>query len=120
MSRIKPAKRPERDSKAIMSFATSTREPTGKERGIVNFTESTEQNETSGSKKSASNEPSRQATLTWTLQRLNRTWFISPLDEHIVLVEHPVSNGATDAQWRALIRTTGVRITSKDDARPWG
>jgi hypothetical protein len=87
---------------------------------MVNFTASTEQNETSGSKKSASNEPSRQATLPWTLQRLNRTWFISPLDEHIVLVEHPVSNGATDAQWMALIRTTGVRIQSKDDAKPWG
>jgi hypothetical protein len=37
-----------------------------------------------------------------------------------VLVEHPVSNGATDEQWRSLIRCTGVRITSKDDSKPWG
>jgi hypothetical protein len=35
-----------------------------------------------------------------------------------VLVEHPVSNGATDEQWRALIRSTGVRM--KNDTRAWG
>lgn len=35
-----------------------------------------------------------------------------------MLVEHPVSNGATDEQWRSLIRSTGVRI--KNDNRAWG
>jgi hypothetical protein len=37
-----------------------------------------------------------------------------------VLVEHPVANGATDEQWRALIQTTGIRIKSQDDTKPWG
>ena len=58
---------------------------------MENCTASTEQNETSGSKKSASKEPSRQATLTWTLQRLNRTWFISPLDDHIEAVRQQLA-----------------------------
>jgi hypothetical protein len=37
-----------------------------------------------------------------------------------VLVEHPVSNGATDEQWRSLIRSTGIRIKSKNESKPWG
>ncbi|MBF6606988.1 MAG: hypothetical protein IVW53_15585, partial [Chloroflexi bacterium] len=33
-------------------------------------------------------------------------------------IEHPLEDGATDDQWRALIRGTGVRI--KNDTKPWG
>ena len=84
----------------------------------MNSTANTARSETSGLTKRANGEQS--VTLNWTLQRLNRTWFISPLDEQIVLIEHPVSNGASDEQWRSLVRGTGVRIKSKDDSRPWG
>ena len=84
----------------------------------MNSMASTAQSETSGSTKRASKEP--EVSLNWTLQRLNRTWFISPLDEQIVLVEHPISNGATDEQWRSLIRSTGIRIKSKNESKPWG
>lgn len=35
-----------------------------------------------------------------------------------MLVEHPISNGATDEQWRSLLRSIGVRM--KNDNRPWG
>lgn len=49
---------------------------------------------------------------------MNRTWFICPLDGQAVRIDYPLEDGATDEQWRALIRTTGIHISN--DNRKWG
>jgi hypothetical protein len=49
---------------------------------------------------------------------MNRTWFICPTDGRPVRIEHPIEEGATDDQWRAFIRLTGIRM--KNDTKPWG
>lgn len=82
---------------------------------MQNSMPSTAPSETSGSTKSARN--AQPVKLTWTLQRLNRTWFISPLDGQAVRINHPLEDGATDEQWRALIRQS-IRI--RNDDKPWG
>src|SRR5579872_2368928 len=90
------------DFEATTNCDTSKREQTGKESSIVNSIQNTARNETSGS---GNTKPVERSKMTWTLQRLNRTWFISPIDEQVVLVEHPLANGATDEQWRALLHS---------------
>lgn len=49
---------------------------------------------------------------------MQATWFICPSDEQIVRVEHPLDCGASDEQWRALLRSCGIRV--KNDSKPWG
>lgn len=75
---------------------------------------------TSGSTNSAQPAPAKPVTLNWTLQRLNRTWFVSPLDGAVLRLEKKAPDGANDEHWRALIRTTGIRIENDDPSKPWG
>lgn len=77
---------------------------------MQNSMRNTARSETSGSSK-----PIRQ--LPWTLRRLNRTYFLTE-DEQAVRIEHPIEEGATDEQWRSLLRSTGIAV--RNDNKSWG
>ncbi len=46
--------------------------------------------------------------LLWTLQRLNRTWFL--FEGQALRIEKLAEDGATDEQWRGYLLSNGVRI----------
>jgi hypothetical protein len=55
----------------------------------------------------------------FTLLNLREQWFISPLDSEAVNGDNQAPDGATDAQWVALLKTF-VRLKPEQEVEHWG
>lgn len=69
-----------------------------------------------GTEKNRKNLP---ALRKFTLLNLREQWFVSPLDGQAVNGDNQAPDGATDAQWIALLKTF-VRLKPEQETEHWG
>lgn len=99
-----------------MNFDTSAKEQTGKGRDMQTSTASTAPSVSSGSTNTLPVKSS--PVLNWTLQRLNRTWFL--FEGQVLRIEKKAEDGASDEQWRAFLASNSIRLKNDDGSKPWG
>lgn len=61
----------------------------------------------------------RKKTRKWNLLNLLTTWFLSEAGKPVI-VDPTATGGATDDDWRDLVKQTRVRIPPEQLAKPWG